>query len=67
VCAGAPAKKWIANADPKGDQEIIDSLIDCLDSIECKTFILIRPVVPNNSACMPMMSMPRSCHQSLTA
>ena len=44
VSAGAPAKKWIANADPKGDQEIIDSLIACLDSIECKTFVLISTV-----------------------
>lgn len=44
VCAGAPAQKWIANADPKSDQEKIDSLISCLDSIECKTFVLISTV-----------------------
>lgn len=44
VCAGAPAKKWIANADPKGDQETIDSLIECLNNIECKTLILISTV-----------------------
>jgi nucleoside-diphosphate-sugar epimerase len=44
VCAGAPAQKWIANADPLGDQEKIDSLINCLDSIECKTFVLISTV-----------------------
>lgn len=44
VCAGAPAQKWIANADPEGDKEKIDSLINCLDSIECKNFILISTV-----------------------
>jgi nucleoside-diphosphate-sugar epimerase len=44
VCAGAPAQKWIANADPKGDQEKINSLIRCLDGIECKTFVLISTV-----------------------
>ncbi|MDU6923488.1 pyridine nucleotide transhydrogenase [Franconibacter helveticus] len=44
VCAGAPAQKWIANADPQGDREKIDALISCLDSIECDTFILISTV-----------------------
>lgn len=44
VCAGAPAQKWIANADPQGDREKIDSLIACLDSIECDNFILISTV-----------------------
>lgn len=44
VCAGAPAQKWIANADPQGDREKIDSLIACLDSIECDNFVLISTV-----------------------
>jgi len=44
VCAGAPAQKWIANADPESDRKKIDSLIACLNSIECKTFILISTV-----------------------
>ncbi|WP_234083947.1 NAD-dependent epimerase/dehydratase family protein [Enterobacter quasiroggenkampii] len=44
VCAGAPAQKWIANANPQDDKEKIDSLIACLDSIECNSFILISTV-----------------------
>lgn len=44
VCAGAPAQKWIANADPQGDKDKIDSLISCLNSINCKRFILISTV-----------------------
>jgi dTDP-4-dehydrorhamnose reductase len=41
VCAGAPAKKWIANGDPEGDLMKIDSLIAHLKTIRCQTFILI--------------------------
>jgi len=37
-------QKWIANADPQGDREKIDSLIACLDSIECENFVLISTV-----------------------
>lgn len=44
ICAGAPAQKWLANADPEGDQKKIDSLISCLDSLSCKQFILISTV-----------------------
>ncbi|MBF0440114.1 MAG: NAD(P)-dependent oxidoreductase [Magnetococcales bacterium] len=44
VCAGAPAQKWIVNRDPVGDRKKIDSLIDHLRSIKCKTFILISTV-----------------------
>lgn len=44
VCAGAPAQKWIANRDPADDRKKIDSLIDCLRTIKCKTFILIGTV-----------------------
>jgi nucleoside-diphosphate-sugar epimerase len=44
VCAGAPAQKWIANRDPEGDKKKIESLIDSLRTIKCKTFILISTV-----------------------
>lgn len=44
VCAGAPAKKWIANREPEADRQKIDSLITHLKTINCKTFILISTV-----------------------
>jgi nucleoside-diphosphate-sugar epimerase len=44
VCAGAPAQKWIANRDPVYDRKKIDSLIDHLQTIKCKSFILISTV-----------------------
>jgi dTDP-4-dehydrorhamnose reductase len=44
VCAGAPAQKWIANRDPAADLEKIDSLIRHLDTVQCKTLILISTV-----------------------
>ncbi len=44
VCAGAPAQKWIANREPQADRERIESLIDHLRAMRCKTFILISTV-----------------------
>ncbi|MBV4454529.1 MULTISPECIES: NAD(P)-dependent oxidoreductase [Pseudomonas] len=44
VCAGAPAKKWIANKDPEGDLQKIEMLIARLKTISCKMFILISTV-----------------------
>ncbi len=44
VCAGAPAQKWIANRDPADDRKKIESLINHLRAIKCKTFILISTV-----------------------
>ncbi|CAI8753033.1 NAD-dependent epimerase/dehydratase family protein [Methylocaldum szegediense] len=44
VCAGAPAQKWIANREPEVDRKKIDSLIDHLRTLKCKTFILISTV-----------------------
>ena len=44
VCAGAPAQKWIANRDPADDRKKIDSMINRLRTIKCKTFILISTV-----------------------
>lgn len=44
VCAGAPAQKWIANRDPKGDEANILRLIDHLDTMNCGRFVLISTV-----------------------
>lgn len=44
VCAGAPAQKWLANQDPEGDRQKIESLMQHLSTIRCKQFILISTV-----------------------
>ncbi len=44
VCAGAPAQKWIANREPAEDRKKIDTLINHLRTIQCKTFVLISTV-----------------------
>jgi nucleoside-diphosphate-sugar epimerase len=44
VCAGAPAKKWVANREPEADLQAVTSLMDQLATIQCKTFILISTV-----------------------
>jgi hypothetical protein len=44
VGAGAPAQKWIANAQPEADREKIDGLIDHLSTVQRDTFVLISTV-----------------------
>jgi hypothetical protein len=44
VGAGAPAQKWIANAQPEADREKIEGLIDHLSAVQCNTFVLISTV-----------------------
>ncbi len=44
VCAGAPAEKWKANAEPEKDLENIDRLINCLNQAQAKKFILISTI-----------------------
>ena len=44
VCAGAQAKKWMANKDPYKDRINIRKLIDALSHIRCENFILISTV-----------------------
>ena len=44
VCAGAPAQKWIANREPEADRQKIDNLITYLQTIQCKTFVLISTI-----------------------
>jgi hypothetical protein len=44
VCAGAPAQKWIANADPAGDRARLASLFDALERLECERLVLVSTV-----------------------
>jgi len=44
VCAGAPAQKWLANKDPVNDQKKIQDLISHLETIKCKSFVLISTI-----------------------
>ena len=44
VCAGAPAAKWLANADPEGDRRNLASLVASVRSIEAKRIVLISTV-----------------------
>lgn len=44
VCAAAPAQKWIANRDPDTDRQSIQGLMEQIDTIECRTFILVSTV-----------------------
>jgi dTDP-4-dehydrorhamnose reductase len=44
ICAGAPAKKWIANQEPEADRQKIEGLIAHLKTIQCNTFVLISTV-----------------------
>jgi nucleoside-diphosphate-sugar epimerase len=44
VCAGAPARKWMANRDPEADRQTIEGLIGHLEAVTCKVFVLISTV-----------------------
>ena len=44
ICAGAPAKKWIANKNPDTDRNTINRLVSHLKTIKCKQFVLISTV-----------------------
>jgi hypothetical protein len=44
VCAGSPAKKWLANQRPVEDRESIENLITALANVRCKRFVLISTV-----------------------
>ena len=44
VCCGAPAQKWLANLNPEQDRRNIETLISHLQTIQCKTFVLISTV-----------------------
>lgn len=44
VCAGAPAKKWLANQQPEQDRASIAKLINALATVRCEKFVLISTV-----------------------
>jgi len=44
VCAGAPAKKWLANQRPDEDRKSIEKLINSLSTVRCNQFVLISTV-----------------------
>lgn len=44
VCAGAPAQKWRANLEPAADLQNIRRLLEQLDTVKSKTFVLISTV-----------------------
>lgn len=44
VCCAAPAQKWLANREPDGDRRGIQGLIAHLDTIRCRSFVLVSTV-----------------------
>jgi nucleoside-diphosphate-sugar epimerase len=44
VCAGAPAEKWKANADPEGDWAGVSRLIEALDASRATSCVLVSTV-----------------------
>jgi nucleoside-diphosphate-sugar epimerase len=44
VCAGAPAVKWLANREPAADWQNLQRLIQCLETIRTRQFVLISTV-----------------------
>lgn len=44
ICAAAPAQKWLANQDPLADLRNIEVLIEHLQRLTCKQFVLISTV-----------------------
>lgn len=44
ICAGAPAKKWVANQHPEEDWACIERLINILSTINARQFVLISTV-----------------------
>ena len=44
VCCAAPAQKWLANREPEQDRRGIEGLIAHLDTLRCRSFVLISTV-----------------------
>ena len=44
VCAGAPAEKWKANADPERDSDVIERLTRALEHVNARKLVLISTV-----------------------
>lgn len=49
ICAGLPAKKWIANKYPSKDLKNTNKLINNLKNVNCKLFILISTIDVHNT------------------
>jgi nucleoside-diphosphate-sugar epimerase len=43
-CAGVSAQKWLANQQPEQDWAAIQKLIDCINQVQVKHFVLISTV-----------------------
>ena len=43
-CAGASAKKWLANKEPEEDLKSINLLLNCLSEVQAKQFILFSTI-----------------------
>jgi len=50
-CAGVSAKKWQANLDPETDLRNINKLLNCLDHVTTKKFILISTIDVYDKVC----------------
>ena len=44
VCCAAPAQKWIAHREPVADSQNIQRLMAHLETVACKTFVLVSTV-----------------------
>jgi hypothetical protein len=44
ICSAAPAQKWLANKNPLADLRNIETLIERLQHLSCKQFVLISTV-----------------------
>jgi hypothetical protein len=44
VCAGLPSVKWLANKEPEADRATIRRLLDVLETVETKRFVLISTI-----------------------
>lgn len=72
-CCGVYAKKWIANQHPEADSEQIKRLVDDLETIQCKCFVLISTIdvydtsdaskVASGNSEQPMSSEPYGRHR----
>ena len=69
VCAGAPAEKWKANADPERDLDNIERLIRALEQVNTQKLVLIStvdvfatPVEVDEDTPAPMAGLPPYGH-----
>lgn len=51
VCAGTPSVKWLANKEPEKDYQSIKRLMDCLEKVKTKGFVLISTIDVYSNPC----------------